>query len=45
MKQLLNEQHAEAGEPPALHRNVLRGARTAMEKLGETGLLNFEQSS
>jgi len=43
MTQLLNEERAKAGEPQARHDNVLRGARTAMEKLGETALLNFEQ--
>jgi hypothetical protein len=30
------------GEPPAPHKKVLRGSRTAREKLGETGRLNSE---
>ncbi len=42
LTQLLNEERAKAGEPPAPHKNVMRGARTAMEKLGESVRLNFE---
>ncbi len=45
LKQLLNEERAKVGEPPALHDNVLRATRTAREKLGEIGLLNFEETS
>jgi hypothetical protein len=42
LTQLLNEERATAGEPPARHKNVLQATRTAMGKLGEIGRLNFQ---
>jgi hypothetical protein len=44
LTELLNELRKEAGEKPARRDNVLQSTRKVMKKLGDIGLLNFQES-